>query len=112
MVYRAIPPSTSNGKAQGSLEMGPSKMVDEMREAENAVIKHVQRLSFQEVIQALEKIGSSQHSRQAACELMARKTGFFYTFSHHVIYHVNITKHMKYALSFLEQSFELLQCES
>ena len=65
--------STSNGKAQGSLEMTPSLTVDEMQEAKNAVIKHVQRLSFQEVVHALESIDSSQHSRQATCELKKSK---------------------------------------
>ena len=65
--------STSNGKAQGNLEMTPSLTVDEIQKAENAVIKHVQRLSFQEVLQALERIGSSQHSRRATCELRKSK---------------------------------------
>ena len=65
--------STSNGKAQESLEMRPSQTVDEMQEAQNALIKHVQRLSLQEVVQALERIGSSQHSRQATCELKKLK---------------------------------------
>ena len=44
-----------------------------MQEAENAVVKHVQRLSFQEVVQALERTGSSQHSRQVTCELKKLK---------------------------------------
>ena len=65
--------SASNGKAQGSLEMRPSLTVDEMQDAENPVVKHVQRLSFQEVVQALEKTGSSQHSRQVTCELKKLK---------------------------------------
>ena len=43
--------------------------VDEMKEAERAIIKHTQRISFPEVIQALKKIGSLQHSRQATSEL-------------------------------------------
>ena len=47
--------------------MRPSLTVDEMQEAENALIKRVQRLSFEQVFQALERIGSSQHSRQATC---------------------------------------------
>ena len=43
--------------------------VDEMKEAEKEIIKHTQRISFPEVIQALQRIGSSQHSRQATSEL-------------------------------------------
>ena len=43
--------------------------VDEMKEAERAIIRHTQRISFPEVIQALEKIVSLQHSRQATSEL-------------------------------------------
>ena len=53
--------------------MRPFLTVDEMQETENAVIKHVQRLSFQKVVQALERIGSSQHSRQATFELKKLK---------------------------------------
>ena len=43
--------------------------VDEMKEAEREIIKHTQRISFPEVIQALQKIGSLQHPRQANSEL-------------------------------------------
>ena len=43
--------------------------VDEMKEAEKEIIKHTQRISFPEVIQALQRIGSLQHSRQATSEL-------------------------------------------
>ena len=43
--------------------------VDEMKEAEREIIKHTQRISFLEVIQALQRIGSLQHSRQATSEL-------------------------------------------
>ena len=43
--------------------------VDEMKEAEREIIKHTQRISFPEVIQALQRIGSLQHSRQATSEL-------------------------------------------
>ena len=43
--------------------------VDEMKEAERKLIKHTQRISFPEVIQALQRIGSLQHSRQATSEL-------------------------------------------
>ena len=40
-----------------------------MKEAEKEIIKHTQRISFPEVIQALQRIGSLQHSRQATSEL-------------------------------------------
>ena len=43
--------------------------IDEMKEAEKEIIKHTQRISFPEVIQALQRIGSLQHSRQATSEL-------------------------------------------
>ena len=43
--------------------------VDEMKEAEKEIIKHTQRISFPEVIQALQRIGSLQHSPQATSEL-------------------------------------------
>ena len=43
--------------------------VDEMKEAEREIIKHTQRISFLEVIQALQRIGSLQHSCQATSEL-------------------------------------------
>ena len=40
-----------------------------MKEAEKEIIKHTQRISFPEVIQALQRIGSLQHSPQATSEL-------------------------------------------
>ena len=40
-----------------------------MKEAERKIIKHTQRISFPEVIQASQRIGSLQHSRQATSDL-------------------------------------------
>ena len=40
-----------------------------MKEAEREIIKHTHRISFPEVIQALQRIGYLQHSRQATSEL-------------------------------------------
>ena len=61
------------GEVKESIAQSLSLTVDEMQEAKNAVMKHVQRLSFQKVVHALERIGSSQHSRQATCELKKLK---------------------------------------
>ena len=43
--------------------------IDEMKEAEKEIIKHTQTISFPEVIQALQRIGSLQHSPQTTSEL-------------------------------------------
>ena len=43
--------------------------IDEMKEAEKEIIKHTQTISCPEVIQALQRIASLQHSPQATSEL-------------------------------------------
>ena len=44
-----------------------------MKEAEREIIKHTQGISFSQVIQALQRIGSLQHSRRATSELKNMK---------------------------------------
>ena len=63
--YRRSPIS-SKAKSSGNRRI---LSADEMKEAEREIIKHTQRISFLEVIQALQRIGSLQHSRQATSEL-------------------------------------------
>ena len=58
-----------NTQARSSQERGPLLAVDEVQGAEKEVIKHVQRLSFPEVIQAMQRISSLKPSRQLTSEL-------------------------------------------
>ena len=58
-----------NTKARSSQERGPLLAVDEVQRGEKEVIKHVQRLSFPEVIQAMQRTSSLKPSRQLTSEL-------------------------------------------
>ena len=58
-----------NAKARSSQERGPLLTVDEVQRAEKEVMKHVQRLSFPEVIQAMQRTSSLKPSRQLTSEL-------------------------------------------
>ena len=61
--------SSVNAKPQSSLDGELLLTVDEVQEAERAIIKQVQRFSFPEVIQALRRISSCQQSRQVTPQL-------------------------------------------
>ncbi|PFX17955.1 hypothetical protein AWC38_SpisGene17711 [Stylophora pistillata] len=59
-----------NSTPESSLKEGSQFLsVEELQSAEREVIKHVQRLSFPEVIQAIQTIGSSKPSRRVTSEL-------------------------------------------
>ena len=60
--------SLVNSKVKSTANRGILS-VHEMKEAEREIIKHTQRISFPEVIQALQRTGSLQHLRQATSEL-------------------------------------------
>ena len=53
--------SSVHAKPQSSLERELLFTVDEVQEADRAIIKQVQRFSFPEVIQALRRISSCQY---------------------------------------------------
>ena len=53
--------------------------VDEMKEAEKEIIKHTQRISFPEVIQALQRIGSLQQLASGNFRAEEPKDGWAYT---------------------------------
>ena len=61
--------SSVNTKVQKSLQSGPLLSVDKVQRAEREVVGHVQRLSFPEVIQAMQKIRSLMPSHQLTSEL-------------------------------------------
>ena len=61
--------SSVNTKVQKSSQSGPLLPVDEVQRAEREVVRHVQRLSFPEVIQAMQRIRSLKPSRQLTSEL-------------------------------------------
>ena len=61
--------SSVNTKVQKSSQSGPLLSVDEVQRAEREVVRHVQRLSFPEVIQAMQRIRSLKPSRQLTSEL-------------------------------------------
>jgi len=58
-----------NPEALRTLEERSLLSVQEVQEAEMAIIKYVQRLSFQEVRKALRRIGSSQLAREVTSQL-------------------------------------------
>ena len=62
-----------NIRPQCSLEKGPVLSVEEVQFAEREVIKHVQRLSFSDVIRTMQRISSSKPSRKATSELKCLK---------------------------------------
>ena len=66
-----------NTKARSSQERGPLLTVDEVQRAEKEVIKHVQRLSFPEVIQAMQRTSSLKPSRQLTSELKNLNIPFY-----------------------------------
>ena len=66
-------PRSINSRAQGCLEMGPLLSVEEVKYAEREVIKHVQRLSFPDVINAMQRIDPSKPPRQVASDVKSFK---------------------------------------
>ena len=66
-------PRSINSRAQGCLEMGPLLSVKEVKYAEREVIKHIQRLYFPDVINAMQRINPSKPPRQVASELKSFK---------------------------------------
>ena len=68
--YRA---GSTNFRSQCCLERGPVLSVEEVQFAEREVIKHVQRLSFPDVIRTMQRISSSKPLRQVTSELKNQK---------------------------------------
>ncbi|XP_078372656.1 uncharacterized protein LOC144656297 [Oculina patagonica] len=61
--------SPTDTKAQSNQERGPLLSVDEVQGAEREIIKHVQRCSFPDVIQAMHRTSSLKSSRQLTSQL-------------------------------------------
>jgi len=62
-----------NFRPQCCLEKGPVLSVEEVQFAEREVVKHEQRLTFPDVISAMQKISSSKPSRKVTSELKSLK---------------------------------------
>jgi len=81
-----------NFRPQCCLEKGPVLSVEEVQYAEREVVKHVQRLSFPDVISAMQRISSSRSSRKVTSELKSLKMPVYMRKLHPLLDNVGILR--------------------